>query len=84
MITPGVGGGFEGNLRLRKAITGSAVPVHASTPKKKKPQRGHTSGGNIMTMAARPPQPVSIKKILAGMKDRTEGDGEAVFSMGIF
>jgi len=85
MITPGVGGGFDGNLRFRKATTGSAVPVHARTPKKKKAQRGQTRGGNIYITAARPPQPVSIRKMLAGRKERTEGDDAvAVFCMVIF
>jgi hypothetical protein len=73
MTIPGVAGGTVGNLLLRKATTGKAVPVIAKTPKKKNNQRGPTVGIVFWIRRYNPPQPKTPRIIAVGINELTEG-----------
>ena len=63
-----------GKRRLKNAMTGRAVPVKASTARKKNSQRGPTVGRVLSVRIASPPQPTAIIRTEAGKKDWIEGE----------
>lgn len=72
-MTTEVAGGLVGNLLLRKATIGRAVPVRAITPRKKNSQRGPTVGSVYCISQIRPPQPATARMMAVGRKELTEG-----------
>ena len=70
---PGVAGGTVGNLRLRKATIGKAVPVKAKTHKKKNNHRGPTVGIVFWIKRNNPPQPKIAKMNAVGKNELIEG-----------
>ena len=62
-----------GNLRLRKATPGKAVPVSARTHKKKNNHRGPTVGMVLWKRRNKPPQPKITKMMVVGRNELTGG-----------